>query len=81
MASMTATLTAPAKAKALRPPTRKAKVHSFAQPVIEDEEDELSDEEDLHISRVMAERLETSDGNYVPHDEFWKLAMEVPYAP
>ena len=37
--------------------------------------------EDLYLSRVADERDATSDGKCLTHEEFWKLAKDVPYSP
>ena len=37
--------------------------------------------EEGHIWEEALERKRTSDGNCIPHDEFWKLAEKIPYTP
>ena len=61
--------------------TEKITISAAFLAIVEDALDEMSDEEDKWFSELCDERHRTSDGQYLTHDEFWKLAYEVPYNP
>lgn len=66
--------------------TRKAKAEKTTISkafvgIVEDALDEMSDEEDKRLSAICDERLRTSGGKFLSHEEFWRLAEQVPYNP
>ena len=83
-ATVTHRITVPKKVSAFL--TRKAKeekttLSGAIATLIEEHNEMLDAIEDRHLSMIADERVATSDGKYLPSEEFWKLAHEVPYNP
>ena len=56
----------------------KATLSDIILRIIQEHEEMM---EDLYLSKLADGRDSTSDGEYMTHDEFWKLAKDVPYNP
>ena len=88
-ATVTAThrVTLPKKASAFlakRAKSEKVSISHVIVALIEERAELLDELEDMRLSSICEERRaerEASGEKLIPHDEFWKLAKDIPYNP
>jgi len=80
-ATMTHRLTMPKNMSMLLSRRAKAENTTLSQAFVRMMKDARLYAEEGHIWELALERERTSNGEYIEHDEFWKLAAEIPYVP
>jgi len=81
IATSTHRVTMPKKVSAFLTKKAKAQNTSFSQVILDMIQDAIEYAEEGHIWEEALMREKTCTGDFVPNDEFWKLANEIPYNP